>query len=144
MLAGLPVTIWGHSQKHYQADPTAPIFDGRCRLVMETSSLVDIVRSALAPSAGEVVAVFILGSAEKGVDTVSSDIDVVIVSDTLAYGEIFAALEPATNRLQRTVNPTLYSRAETANRRRAGNPFVKRVFAQPKLWVIGLAGELVA
>jgi predicted nucleotidyltransferase len=132
------------NQKHYQADPTTPIFDDLRRLVMKTSGLVDIVRSALAPIAGEIVAAFIFGSVAKGVDTVSSDIDVMIVSDTLAYGEIFAALEPATNRLQRTVNPTLYSRAEIDRRRCAGNPFTKRVLAQPKLWVIGQADELVA
>jgi len=131
------------NQKHYQADPTAPIFDDLRRLVMKTSGLVDIVRSALAPIAGEIVAAFVFGSVAKGVDTVSSDIDLLIVSDTLGYGEIFATLEPATNRLQRTVNPSLYSRAEFGGRRRAGNPFIKRVLAQPKLWVIGQADELV-
>ena len=50
------------------------------RLVMKTSGLVDIVRSALAPIAGEIVAAFVFGSVAKGVDTVSSDIDLMIVS----------------------------------------------------------------
>jgi hypothetical protein len=40
-------------------------------------------------------------------------------------------------RLQRTVNPTLYSRTEIDKRILDGNAFVKRVLAQPKLWVIG-------
>ena len=132
------------NQKHYQADPTAPIFDDLRRLVMKTSGSVDVVRSALAPIAVEIVAAFVFGSVAKGVDIVSSDVDLMIISDTLGYGEVFAALEPATNRLQRTVNPTLYSRAEIKSRRRAGNPFIKRVLAQPKLWVIGQADEFLA
>ncbi len=132
------------NQKHYQADPTAPIFDDLRRLVMKTYGLVDIVRSALAPIAMEIVAAFIFGSVAKGVDTVSSDVDLMIISDTLGYGEVLAAVEPVTNRLQRTVNPTLYSRAEIGSRRRAENPFIKRVLAQPKLWVRGQADEFFA
>jgi predicted nucleotidyltransferase len=132
------------NQKHYQADSTTPFFDDLRRLVMKTSGLVDVVRSALAPVAGEIIAAFVFGSVAKGKDTVSSDIDLMIISNTLAYGELFAALEPATNRFQRTVKPTLYSRAEIVSRRRAGNPFVKRVLAQPKLWIIGQADELDA
>src|ERR1039458_9830921 len=57
------------NQKHYQADPTAPIFDDLRRLVMKTSGLVDIMRSALAPIAVEIVAAFVFGSVAKGVDT---------------------------------------------------------------------------
>ena len=74
----------------------------------------------------------------------TGDIDLLIVSDTLAYGGLFAALEAATNRLQRTVNPTLHSRSEIDSRRRAGNPFIKGVLAQPKLWVIGEVDGLAA
>jgi hypothetical protein len=46
--------------------------------------------------------------------------------------------------LQRTVNPTLYSRSEIDSKMRAGNPFLKRVIAQPKLWVIGEVDGLAA
>jgi predicted nucleotidyltransferase len=97
-----------------------------------------------APLAGQVQLAFVFGSVAKATDTVASDIDLLIVSDTLAYGELFAALEPATNRLQRTVNPTLYSRSEIDKRLRARNPFLKRVLAQPKLWVIGEIDGLAA
>jgi len=85
---------------------------------MKTSGLVDIVRSALAPMARKINAAFVFGSVAKAMDTVTSDIDLLVVSDTLSYGELFTVLEPATNRSQRTVNPTLYSRAEIGNRRR--------------------------
>jgi predicted nucleotidyltransferase len=80
---------------------------------------------------------FVFGSVAKGNDTAKSDIDLMVIGDTVGYAELFAALEPATNRLQRTVNPTLYSRSEIDKRMRNDNAFVKRVLAQPKLWVIG-------
>jgi hypothetical protein len=60
-----------------------------------------------------------------------------VIGENIAYAELFAALEPATSRLKRTVNPTVYSRMEIDKRIRDGNAFVKRVLAQPKLWVIG-------
>ena len=135
--AGLVTVTRIGNQKHYQADAAAPVFEELRGLVLKTSGLIDVLRSALAPLAGQVQLAFVFGSVAKATDTVTSDIDLLIVSDTLAYGELFAALEPATNRLQRTVNPTLYSRSEIDSRLRAGNPFLKRVLAQPKLWLIG-------
>jgi len=60
-----------------------------------------------------------------------------VVSEKIAYADIFATLEPATNRLRRTINPTLFSRMELDKRILDGTAFVKRVLEQPKLWVIG-------
>jgi hypothetical protein len=67
-----------------------------------------------------------------------------VISERIAYADLFAALEPAMNRLQRTVNPTMYSRMEVDKRILDGNAFVKRVLAQPKLWVIGESRDLAA
>jgi len=142
--AGLVTVTRIGNQKHYQANASAPVFEELRGLVLKTSGLVDVLRSALAPLAGQINFAFVLGSVAKATDTVTSDIDLLIVSNTLAHGELFEALEPATNRLQRTVNPTLYSRSEIDSRLRAGNPFIKRVLAQPKLWVIGEADGLAA
>jgi predicted nucleotidyltransferase len=125
------------NQKHYQANAAAPIFEELRGLVLKTSGLVDVLRSALAPLAGRVDQAFVFGSVAKATDTAKSDIDLLVISDRLAYAELFAALEPASMRLKRTVNPTLYSLEEVDKRIRAENPFIKRVFAQPKLWVIG-------
>jgi predicted nucleotidyltransferase len=76
-------------------------------------------------------------SVAKGLDTAKSDIDLLVIGETLTYSELFAALEPASIRLKRTISPTLYSRVEIDKRIRDGNSFVKRVLEQPKLWVIG-------
>jgi predicted nucleotidyltransferase len=135
--AGLLIVKRIGNQKHYQANPSAPVFEELRGLVLKTSGLVDVLRSALAPLAGQIHLAFVFGSVAKANDTVTSDIDLLVVSDALGYGELFAALEPAATRLQRTVNPTLYSRSEFDSRQSTGNAFIKRVLAQPKLWVIG-------
>src|ERR1035441_6978902 len=54
--AGLVTVTRIGNQKHYQADPTTPVFEDLRRLVMKTSGLADIVRSALAPMAGQISA----------------------------------------------------------------------------------------
>ena len=125
------------NQKHYQANASAPIFEELRSLVLKTSGLVDVLRAALAPLASEIDLAFVYGSVAKGKDTAKSDIDLMVVSEKVAYADLFATLEPATNRLRRTISPTLYSRIELDKRTLDGNAFVKRVLEQPKLWVIG-------
>lgn len=125
------------NQKHYQANAAAPVFEELRGLVLKTSGLADVLRTALAPFADRIHAAFVYGSVARAEDTATSDIDLMIVSDTLTYADVFQALEQATNRLARKVNPTIYTRQELAKRRRQGNAFVTRVRQQPKLWLIG-------
>jgi predicted nucleotidyltransferase len=125
------------NQKHYQANASAPIFEELRGLVLKTSGLVDVLRLSLAPLAAQIDKAFVYGSVAKGTDTAGSDIDLLVISDKVAYADLFAAIEPATNQLKRTVNPAVYSRREVDKRIRDENAFIKRVLAQPKLWVIG-------
>lgn len=85
---------------------------------------------------------FIYGSVAKGEDTASSDIDLMIVSDSLTHANVYPALEGTSVELNRKVEPTLYSRGELAERIKSDNSFVRRVLAQPKIWIIGREGEL--
>ena len=91
----------------------------------------------MAPRAVEVSLAFVFGSVAKRTDSASSDIDVLIVSDALSYAELFTLLETASERLGRPVNPTLYSSDDIRARLSKKNAFITKVFAQPKLWIIG-------
>lgn len=142
--AGLVTVTRVGKQKHYQANAAAPVFEELRGLVLKTSGLADVLRAALAPLAAQISAAFVYGSVAKRQDTAKSDIDLMVVSDSLSYADIFAVLEDATNRLGRTVNPTVYSSVELDKRVRADNAFIKRVLAQPKLWVIGDELGLIA
>ncbi len=142
--AGLVIVTRVGKQKHYQANEAGPVYQELRGLVLKTSGMVDVLRVALAPLAVQIHAAFVYGSVAKRQDTAKSDIDLMVLSDSLSYADLFAALEEATNRLGRTVNPTVYSRKDLEKRIQADNAFVKRVLEQPKLWVIGEEHGLAA
>ncbi len=130
------------NQKHYQANRDAPVFEALRELVLRTSGLTDLLRAALTPMAERIQGAFVFGSVAAGVDRSASDIDLFVVSDDLAYAELFAALESCAQRLGRPVNPTLYTSDEVRRRVRARNAFVVRVLKQPKLWIVGNESDL--
>ena len=125
------------NQKHYQANPASPIYDELCGLVRKTVGLAEPLRAALAPLATQIKAAFVYGSVAKKEDTASSDIDLMLVSDTLTFGDTMLALHAATESLGREVNPNIFTPQDFANRLKEGGSFVSRVMAQPKVWLIG-------
>ncbi len=106
-------------------------------MALKTFALADVLRRALEPLAAEVLAAFVYGSIAKGTDTAASDVDVLVLSDTLSYSDLFGVLEQATAQLGRKIAPTLYSSKEFRERASEKNAFVTRVLDQPKLWLIG-------
>lgn len=135
--AGLLTVSKQGNQKHYQANANAPVFAELRGLVLKTMGLADVLRAALAPLAAQIDAAFIYGSLARQQDTAQSDVDVLIVSNTLGYGEVFGALEAAAVSLGRTVNPTLYTSADWTKRLHDDNAFATRVWQQPKIWLLG-------
>ena len=142
--AGLVTVTRVGKQKHYQANRDAPIYDELRGLVLKTAGLADVLRPALAPVAAEIRAAFVFGSVAKGEDTARSDIDLLVVSETLAYPDLFARLADAARHLRRPVNPTIYAADELARLVRDGNAFATRVLDGPKIWLVGGPHELPA
>ena len=140
--AGLLTVRKQGNQKHYQANASAPVFAELRGLVLKTMGLADVLRTALAPLAAQIDAAFIYGSVARQQDTAQSDVDVLIVSGTLGYGEVFGALEAATVSLGRKVNPTLYTPEDIAKRIQQDSAFVTRVLQQPTVWLIGTQEQL--
>jgi predicted nucleotidyltransferase len=140
--AGLLTVRKQGNQKHYQANADAPVFAELRGLVLKTMGVADVLRAALAPLAGQIEQAFVYGSVARQQDTAHSDVDLMVVSASLGYGELFGALEAATQTLGRTVNPTLYTPEEIARRTLQDNAFVTRVLQQPTVWLIGKQEEL--
>ena len=132
------------NQKRYQANPDAPIFSELVGIVQKTVGLAQPLRDALSPMLADIAAAFVYGSVAKRSDTASSDIDLMVISDALSYADIFAALEPAAQKLGRPINPTIYNHAQWSKRIKADNAFVTRVLEQPKIWLIGGKDDLAA
>ena len=136
-------TVLGN-QKHYRANPDAPIFDALVDIVQKTMGVAGAVRDALLPVADDIQFAILFGSVAKGSDRAQSDIDVLIVSDTLPLDRVFAALEPAEKALGRTVSPTLYTAAEFLKRRKQSNAFLTRVMAGPHVVLLGAEDDVGA
>jgi predicted nucleotidyltransferase len=132
------------NQKHYQANPNSPLFEELRNIVFKTIGLAEPLRKALAPLAPQIHAAFVYGSVAKRQDTAASDIDLMVVSDSLSYADIFGALEAVGTQLARPVNPTVYTRQELARRIQEGSAFITRLLAQPKLWLIGGGHDIAA
>ncbi len=142
--SGLVTVMPQGNRKHYQANPDSPIFAELCGIVQKTVGLAEPLRAALAHYAKKITAAFVYGSVAKRSDTAHSDIDLMVISDTLEYADLYAALEQAATALGRTINPTIYTRQELTKRVKQQNAFVERVLAQPKIWLIGNNDELGA
>lgn len=135
--AGLLTVRKQGNQKHFQANAASPVFTELRALVLKTMGLADVLRTALLPIAPQISLAFVFGSMAKQQDTSASDIDVLLVSDTLGYGDVFAALEPASQTLGRPINPAIYSTSDFKARQLDDNAFINRVMKQPKIWLIG-------
>ena len=125
------------NQKHYQANAAAPIFAELRGIVMKTLGLADVLRTALNAVADRIELAFVFGSVAKGTDIATSDIDLMVVTETLTYADLFEGLAAAEQVLGRKVNPTLYTSAALAEKVRTENNFVLRVLSQPKIFLIG-------
>jgi predicted nucleotidyltransferase len=117
------------NQKHYQANADAPIFAELCGIARKMLGPAEVLREALAPLREELQAAWLYGSVARRSDTALSDIDVLLVSDTLTLEQVYAALAPAEQRLGRPVSPTLYTVAEFRRRRAMDNPFLTKLLA---------------
>lgn len=135
--AGLLTIRQQGNQKHYQANAATPVFAELRGLVLKTMGLADVLRAALAPLAPQIAKAFVFGSMAKQQDTAQSDVDLLVVSNTLGYGDVFAALEAASQTLGRTISPALYTAADFQARQQGDNAFINRVMQQPKIWLIG-------
>lgn len=142
--AGLLTVTKAGNQKHYQANQDSPVYTELQYIVRKTFGVADVIRDALTPLDVEVTLAFIYGSVAKGEEKAGSDVDLLVVSDTLAYADVMDALLGTEQALGRTVNPSIYSAADIKKKARQKNAFVVRIMEQPKLWVKGGENDITA
>lgn len=140
--AGLLIETRQGNQRHFQANQAAPIFEELRGIVLKTFGLVDVLRAALLPLAGQIAVAFVYGSVARREDKASSDIDLLVLTETLAYPELYQILGDAERHLGRTVNPTVFKPDELARKRLEGSAFISRILDQPKIFVLGTENDL--
>ena len=92
--AGLLIRSVAGNQVRYQVDPACPIRDELAGIFRKTVGLADVLRKALAPIAG----------------SLTSDVDVLVVG-AASFASVVSALSGAGERLRRSVNPVVMTKA---------------------------------
>lgn len=142
--SGLVTTKRIGTQKHYQANPDSPLFNELTSIARKTVGLAQPLREALEPFSSRITAAFVYGSIAKRSDTASSDIDLMIISDALAYSDVYMVLNEVTQQLGRTINPSIFTRDEWTQGMAKQSAFFTRVWAQAKVWIVGGEHDLSA
>jgi predicted nucleotidyltransferase len=138
---GLLLRIKAGNQVQYRANKEHPIYPELAGIFRKTVGLADVIRDALTPLNEHIDAAFIFGSVARGEETATSDVDVFILGD-LRFVDAVGALAPFQEGLGRHINPVLMRRTDFRKKRRERDHFVERVMKEPKLFVIGGAGDL--
>jgi predicted nucleotidyltransferase len=135
--SGLVTVTRVGNRKHYQANPHSPIYGELSNIIRKTVGLTQPLREALSPLEPRINAAFVFGSVAKRSETADSDIDLLVLSDSVDYADLFDALQAAESQLARRINPTIYTPDNWMKNLKEGNAFVVKVSAQPKLFIIG-------
>jgi predicted nucleotidyltransferase len=104
--------------------------------------LAEPLRESLAPYSGKIKTAFVYGSVAKGIDTVRSDIDLMVIGEDLAYPDLYAGLQKAENALRRQVSPNFISPEDWRRKLTQKNPFITKISAQPKIFIFGSDDDL--
>ena len=141
---GLVVAEQVGNLRRRRADERSPVYAELVSLVRKTVGVVPTLREALVPLRERIDLALVFGSVAKQADRAGSDIDLLVVGDTLTVGEILPLVLDAEAALGRKVNPTCYTVLEFERRRAEPDSFVNRVLAQPTLLLWGELREPAA
>jgi predicted nucleotidyltransferase len=102
---------------------------------------VSVLREALVPLGSRIRLAFLYGSVARGDETVSSDVDLLVIGAARLF-DIVSALAPAQEKLRREISPVVFPAAEARRKLQAEDPFLTGAAAGAKLFVIGGEHEL--
>jgi len=139
--AGILVREKRGNQVHYRANRACPVYDELKSLIVKTSGLADLIKGVLEPLRDFIEFVFIFGSFAGGKVSEHSDVDVMIIGDVVLR-DIVKLLPEIHDKLNREINPVVYSVKEFIERRNSGNSFILNVLDSPKIMLYGEENEL--
>ena len=138
---GVLVSTKEGKQKYYQANRESPVYNELHGLIVKTTGVADVLRSALAPSAGSIKVAFVFGSIASGNEDKASDIDVMVVGG-ISFGDVVSLFSLAEDKLRREINTVVYPIAEFTQKVKTDHHFVKTVIEDEKIFLVGDESEL--
>lgn len=125
----------------YKANTSSPVYAELHSLLQKTEGLAPQLRDSLLPFASDITRAFIYGSVAKKEDTSRSDIDVLVISDTIGSADLYPALTALEKKVERKVSLTVYKTGEYRRKLEAGNHFLVSILSGPVIELIGDADE---
>ena len=122
--------------------PASPPAEELVGLIRKTVGLAGPLREALEPFVEDIRAAFVFGSVAEGRDRADSDIDLMVVAESLDYPALYEALQSAEQTLGRSVNPNLVSSSQWRRRQHRKDSFIARMAARPRLFLVGTEDDL--
>jgi predicted nucleotidyltransferase len=138
--AGLLTRATSGNQIRYQANRSCPIHGELAGILSKTTGLVDVLRELLLPLEGKISFALVFGSVAQGRAGPDSDVDLLVVG-TASFSSVVAACHAGTRRLGREVNPVVMTKNAYREKQAGGDRFISRVASEPKMFVMGDAGE---
>ncbi len=130
------------NQKHYRANPKAPIFEELRGLIEKTVGLAEPIRQSFEPYADAIRTAFVYGSVAKQADTAYSDIDLMVIGDDLDYSDLYTAAQRAESKLRRKVNPLFLSPMDWQRKASDRGSIFNKISSSPKIFIIGSEKDL--
>lgn len=126
---------------YYRAKTESPLYPEIRNLVLKTSGLSDVLKSALMDERIRVA--FVFGSIARGEEKAGSDVDLMVIGQ-LGLRDLSRLLSGIEEKIGREVNPHVLREEEFRKRIREKEHFVSRVMEAPKIFVTGTQRELEA
>jgi len=126
---------------YYRAKAENPLYPEIRNLVLKTSGLSDVLKSALRDKRIHVA--FVFGSIASGEEKAGSDVDLMVIGQ-LGLRDLSRLLSGLEEKIGREVNPHVLREEEFRKRIRAKEHFVSRIMETPKIFIVGSRRELEA
>jgi predicted nucleotidyltransferase len=121
---------------YYRSDESHPVWRAWFLLLRASARPVDILREALV-DACDLEGAFIFGSTARGDARPDSDVDIFLIGSREAQAQAGLRLVETEFLMGREINLIGYDREQFAARIRSTNDFVRRVLAEPRVWLRG-------
>jgi predicted nucleotidyltransferase/DNA-binding transcriptional ArsR family regulator len=121
---------------YFKAAADSPIFPELQGLILKTVGLADVVRGVLKPLADRIQWAFIYGSVARSEEHSASDVDLIIIGN-VGLADVSSPLRKAERRLNRSVNPTTYTKDEFGSKVESNHHFISTIMRSKKLFILG-------
>jgi uncharacterized protein len=136
--------VWRRKESnrvYYRAKTENPLYPEIRNLVLKTSGLADVLKSALRDQRIHIA--FVFGSIASGEEKAGSDVDLMVIGN-LGLRDLSRLLSGVADKVGREINPHVLHDTEFRRRIQVNEHFVSTIMREPKIFIIGSKDELEA